>query len=44
MPMDIERVIRFLEHPEDAARWFTSLGLEDVRRSCGTWRAWPAPA
>ena len=33
MPMDIERVIRFLEHPDDAARWLTSLGLEDARRA-----------
>lgn len=32
MLMDIERVIRFLEHPDEAARWFTSLGLEDARR------------
>ena len=34
MPMDIERVIRFLDHPDEAARWFTSLGLEDARRAC----------
>ncbi len=34
MPMDIERVIRFLDQPEEAARWFTSLGLEDARRAC----------
>jgi glutamate-ammonia-ligase adenylyltransferase len=33
MPMDIERVIRFLDHPDDAARWLTSLGLEDARRA-----------
>ncbi|MHB0957969.1 MAG: bifunctional [glutamate--ammonia ligase]-adenylyl-L-tyrosine phosphorylase/[glutamate--ammonia-ligase] adenylyltransferase [Pirellulaceae bacterium] len=31
--MDIERVIRFLDRPEEAAEWFASLGLEDARRA-----------
>ncbi len=31
--MDIERVIQFLDRPEEAARWFSALGLEDGRRA-----------
>ncbi len=34
MSMDVERVVRFLDQPDDAARWFATLGLEDPPHAC----------
>lgn len=33
MPIDLKRVIRFLDQPAEATEWFATLGLEDVRRA-----------
>ena len=31
--MDIERVIEFLDHPDQASAWFETLGVEDAERA-----------
>lgn len=31
--MDIEHIIEFLDHPDRARQWFSSLGIEDTERA-----------
>ncbi len=31
--MDIERIVEFLDHPDRARQWFSSLGIEDTERA-----------